>query len=944
MAQANALANLAAGSDVIVFAIPGSGPFTIQPTSSLPTITDRVVIDATTQPGYAGAPLIELSGSSAGAGTVGLRIAGGSSTVKGLAVNRFGGYGIEITTAGGNQILGNFIGTDVTGTAAAGNGNYGVSATTANNRIGGSGAGEGNLISGNLGGGVRLAGAGATGNVVQGNRIGTDLSGTAALGNKLAGVAISGDNNLVGGAAVEEGNVLSANGQQGVLLYGANNRVFGNLIGTNISGTSALANKDYGVVVYGTGMQIGGAAAGQQGNVISGNRYGGILLRGTGNLVQHNLIGTDRNGLAGVGNTLTGVAVDASGNTVGGVGEAGNVISGNDREGISLYKPGNFVYGNLIGTDRTGLTALGNGGWGMYIVTYDCQVGGVGAGQEGNVISGNGAGGIQLYGSGAHENTIQGNWIGVDEAGTRALGNQGIGLFLNRAWSNTVGGGEAGAGNVISANTREGIWISGDPATNNVLVGNRVGTNAAGTAALGNASHGIYITARGNRIGGTTAEERNLISGNTGSGLVLSGATARLNVIQGNRIGTDANGTAALGNGGSGVLVSGSDNTLGGGGGGAGNVISGNQVDGVQIYGTGNRVQGNVIGLDAALLGALGNKYGVVLYGSGNTIGGMGIGEGNRIAHNQQAGILVTGSGAINNAMTRNSLWSNGGLGIDLAPLGMTPNDAGDPDTGPNRLQNFPVISSAVLSGGNLTITYVVDSATGNSSYPLVIDVYRTDAAGQEGASYLATDTYVAAVAQISRTVTLAVSGLSVNQRIVATATDALGNTSEFSASVVVASSLLAPAEVQRESASATLDAADLTPLVWQAIAAWESAGLDAASVAALQSLSFEVADLPGRYLGWATRDRIVLDIDAAGYGWYVADARGVVSDEFEISDLKSQMDLLTAVMHEMGHVLGLADLVGEDDLMAGVLQPGVRHLPTLNDVDQVFFGSDWFD
>jgi len=144
------------------------------------------------------------------------------------------------------------------------------------------------------------------------------------------------------------------------------------------------------------------------------------------------------------------------------------------------------------------------------------------------------------------------------------------------------------------------------------------------------------------------------------------------------------------------------------------------------------------------------------------------------------------------------------------------------------------------------------------------------------------------------------VSGLSVNQRIVATATDGVGNTSEFSASVVVASALLAPAEVQRESSSATLDAADLTPLVWQAIAAWESAGLDAVGVAALQSLSFEIADLPGRYLGWAMRDRIVLDIDAVGYGWYVADARGEVSDEFEISDLKSQMDLLTAVMHEM--------------------------------------------
>jgi len=392
--------------------------------------------------------------------------------------------------------------------------------------------------------------------------------------------------------------------------------------------------------------------------------------------------------------------------------------------------------------------------------------------------------------------------------------------------------------------------------------------------------------------------------------------------------------------------------------------------------GSGNTVQGNRIGTDLGGTGALANSlYGVLLLSNttGNTIGGTSAGEGNTIAFNGAGGLRVQNT-SVNNAIRGNAIFNNVGVGLDLVGTGgMTANDPGDPDTGPNRLQNFPVISSAVLSGSDLTITYVVDSATANSAYPLSIDVYRTDAAGQEGASYFAKDTYQAAVAQTSRTVTL--SRLSEYPwfsypyyRIVATATDANGNTSEFSSavnccllecaehtdangntsefssSVVVASPLLAPAEMQLESPSATLDAAELTPLVWQAITAWESAGLDAAGVAALQSLSFEIANLPGRYLGWATRDRIVLDLDAAGYGWYVADARGEVSDEFEISDLKSQMDLLTAVMHEMGHVLGLADLDGEDDLMAGVLQPGTRHLPTTADVDQVLAGSDWFD
>ena len=133
------------------------------------------------------------------------------------------------------------------------------------------------------------------------------------------------------------------------------------------------------------------------------------------------------------------------------------------------------------------------------------------------------------------------------------------------------------------------------------------------------------------------------------------------------------------------------------------------------------------------------------------------------------------------------------------------------------------------------------------------------------------------------------------------------------------------------------MEQAELIPLVWQAIAAWESAGLDAARLAVLQSLSFEIADLPGQYLGWATPDRIVLDIDAAGYGWHVADGS-------EISNPESQMDLLTAVTHEMGHVLGLEDLDDADDLMSGVLQPGMRHLPTTADVDRVLALSGWLD
>jgi hypothetical protein len=160
----------------------------------------------------------------------------------------------------------------------------------------------------------------------------------------------------------------------------------------------------------------------------------------------------------------------------------------------------------------------------------------------------------------------------------------------------------------------------------------------------------------------------------------------------------------------------------------------------------------------------------------------------------------------------------------------------------------------------------------------------------------------------------------------------------------VVAAALVAPDVTFGTSSSTALDTNSLTAVVWQAIAAWESAGLDAARVAMLQSLSFEIADLPGQYLGWATPDRIVLDIDAAGYGWYAADDRRGASDEFAISDLKSQMDLLSAVLHEMGHALGLADLDDEAGLMAGVLRPGTQRLPTADDIDRILAGGDWLD
>ena len=240
-------------TNTIDFDIPGNGVQTIAPMSPLPTITNPVLIDGFSQPGYAGTPLIELSGSNAGGGD-GLTITGANVTVRGLDISGFSsGAGIHITGTGatGDWIHGNFLGTDPTGTQAVGN-NDGVEidAGATSNLVGTNGDGvndEGNLISGNGHDGVQISGS-ASFNVVAGNKIGTDVSGTVALGNSSSGVEVDAgcSGNTIGGTVLVASNVISANATYGVWITGAGatgNLVQGNSIGTDITGTVALANQ-----------------------------------------------------------------------------------------------------------------------------------------------------------------------------------------------------------------------------------------------------------------------------------------------------------------------------------------------------------------------------------------------------------------------------------------------------------------------------------------------------------------------------------------------------------------------------------------------------------------------------------------------------------------------------------------------------------------------------
>ncbi len=270
-------ANNNPGQDTIAFSI-GSGAKTIMPLSSL-TISESAIIDGTTQPGFAGMPIIELSGVNAGANVTGLRLNGDSITVRGLVINRYStSYGIEVGGTGHHKIVGNFVGLDLTGTVKQGN-FTGISIFSADNIVGGTTAADRNVVSGNdFNSGVAIGGQSATGNLIQGNYIGTDVTGTIAIGNGVGVYVIQAcSNNTIGGPTPGARNLISGNTSSGITIATFGNKVQGNYIGTNADGTGDLGNT-YGVdIVDGHHNAIGGTNAGE-GNVIAFNAVYGVRV------------------------------------------------------------------------------------------------------------------------------------------------------------------------------------------------------------------------------------------------------------------------------------------------------------------------------------------------------------------------------------------------------------------------------------------------------------------------------------------------------------------------------------------------------------------------------------------------------------------------------------------------------------------------------------------
>jgi hypothetical protein len=455
-------ANANSGLDTIAFAI-GSGLRTIAPLSPLPTITDPVIIDGTTQPGYTGTPLIELNGANAGSGADGLSITAGNSTVRALVINRFqafflggGGNGIVLGGAGGNLVSACFIGTDPSGTTALTN-------TAAGVWISGSPI---NTVSDSLiafnGRGVLVDGAGADNNLLQSNKIRSNFqSGVTILGGTTNGV----------GLGIVAPNVIVSNQMHGILIGGSalSTFVVSARIGTD--GVTALPN-------LGDGIRIDGASGTYvSANVISGNSGNGVLMisGASGSAVYGNRVGTALDGVTPIGNGLNGIiASAANGNTIG----PDNIVCANGTNGVRIRTGAsrNVVMGNSIGINLAG-AALPNGNDGVQINdgAVNNFIGQANSLRQ-NVISGNAANGVRIADPATTGNIVQNNLIGTD--GTAALANAGHGLLVeNGASGNTVGGTIQFSPNTIAFNAGAGIFVASG--TGNRLLRNVIFSNAA---------------------------------------------------------------------------------------------------------------------------------------------------------------------------------------------------------------------------------------------------------------------------------------------------------------------------------------------------------------------------------------------------------------------------------------------------------------------------------
>lgn len=687
------------------------------------------------------------------------------------------------------------------------------------NAIGGTGASYGNVIVGNQAPGVDIANSGTTANTVQGNKIGTNAAGTAANPNSGGGLRLFGQaaNNTIGGSTAGQENLISGNATQGVGIYNTGttgNQILNNKIGVNAAGTAALPNGSEGIVI-----QEGAASNTVRGNLISGNRSSGVNINGTGtnnNALSGNTIGLNLAGTAAIDNPFNGVRISggAKNNLIGEAGKAANVISGNGRGGIEITgagTSGNVVFNCVIGLNLAQNAAVGNAGEGVKLLSGASgnTVGGkmTGSGTNltpANIIAGNHGEGVYLGDPATTNNAVYGNHIGINKAQQSGLGNLYTGILVDGAQLNIIGG-AAGYANLVCNNDGPGIGLTGG-ASSNVVLGNQIGCTVPDQNGVSktapNQGDGVIVNygATKNIIGCLPGGVPNLVSGNAGAGVAVDGYWTSGTIVMNNVIGLAPSGTATLPNQGDGVIISdyATCTTV------QGNTIGGNGGSGVKLYGHDttpkkpdpalkpfsnttitstafNRIIANKIGTLVDGKTAAGNNgHGVLITRADmNTIGDITASLGNVIAFNGANGVTVlSGRG---DAIESNSIHDNGKLGIDLGNDGVDKNDAGDGDSGPNMRINAPEALRLHYTGWDLLVMGVLSNLKGDTYRVELFANDKGDASGcGEGQTLVGVQT-INLTAASDAYFAIHVPKQYLGKVFSATVTDSAGNTSEFS-------------------------------------------------------------------------------------------------------------------------------------------------------------------
>jgi hypothetical protein len=791
------------GLDRVRFALPGDD-VPVLPLDDV-RVHDPVDIDGTSQ--RSGRVAIDFDGAP------GLHLSGGGSRVAGLLLTDYSGWGLRLSEAGGSDVVGNLVGTNLSASGAAtrGDDTVGILVESSGNVIGGASAATANVVGGNAVG-IALRGDGATGNRVMGNRVGCNASATLALPNGI-GVLIEdrADGNTIGGVGAS-GNTVSGNSGDGIRVGEdiENTVVLGNRVGLGAAGR-ALPNGGHGLhLVEVTATTVGGLDEGAR-NLFSGNLGDGVRVAGDseGVILRGNYVGLAEDGNTDLGNAGDGVAIlGARELWVGGAAVgAGNVIAGNGGAGVRLDDGAREVRleGNRIGTDAAGARRVANGGPGIALAdSRDCVIGGLVDG-AGNLVSGNDGAGIDVT-LGACGHSLVGNRVGSDEAGLRPIANRGAGVAIDSACDITVGGPEPGAGNLISGNEGAGVSVTArrEESRGLVVQGNHIGLAANGISAFGNGLDGLSVVgAPGAVVGGARLGAGNVVVASGGHGIYL-GPRSDDFAIQGNRVGTDAGAEADLGNAGAGIWLEGvQDGLVGGLTEAEANVVGGNAGDGIALVaGTRNvLVRGNGVGVGHAGARVIPNEGNGVRIENGvdNLVGGVAPAAANRIAFNTRAGVVVA-AGSRGNGILGNTIYRNGGLAIDLAPtlaeVGPDAADALDADDGPNGAQNAPSIRT--VSGSPSVVHGRLDSTPSTTfRIELYTDSIPDPQGHGEAETLLATlERDSDALGRLAFTAELD-RALPIGHVVSATATDPEGNTSELARNYLVEARQAADLEVE---------------------------------------------------------------------------------------------------------------------------------------------------